>query len=84
MHWDTILGLSNLPFDLHLPPLVIGTTELNVVVTGDVTREFCLLVVAAVGDVVVVFSGVQSPASIPLLPADGMSPRGAFWPALAG
>ena len=53
MHWDTISGLSNCPVDLHLPPLVIRTIELNVAVTGDVPRESWLLVVVSVGDVVV-------------------------------
>ena len=99
MHWDTVLGLSNFPFDLHLPPLVIGIADLSVVVTGDVPRESWLLVVVSIGDVVVVvvvnvvvvvmlvvvvvFSGVQSPADVPLSPADGMSPHDAFRPALA-
>ena len=77
---------------------MIGTTELNVAVTGDVPRESWLKVVVSVGDVVVavvvnvvavvmlvvvVFSGVQSPADVPLLPADDMSLRDAFRPASA-
>ena len=71
---------------MHFPPLAIGAAELKVAVTGDVPRESWLLVVVSVGDVavvvvvnvvvmlVVLFRDVQSPADVPLLPADGMSP----------